>query len=224
MTISALSVAACKSLPPVQPESDKAAALGVQVELVAPLSLFGGQYAEKVYLVRVNGGEVKTKAGIISSTWTNGERTYVFNVEPGEYAIVAAEYSVTSQGQTSTAPVGGNATLSVTTGGGTSVYTTFMPRDVVEASRIKVEAGKLAFMGAFVVKMSKGFDEADDVQKHYAEILAPGSTTASGVAGFFQTKYSGRMERKTGQEGRAAFLHKAREDFGETRWSSYTQD
>lgn len=207
---------ACKSVPPVQPQSDKSAAVGIEIELEPPLSIFGGIPAQTVYFVKVINGELKSKNGFIAATWSNKGRIYIFNADPGEYAAVAAEYKVTQQSQSNSAPVGSNVTVTVTTGG-TSVYTTFLPRDAIEASRVRVEEGKLAYMGKFTFKMQKGFESADEFQKHYAEQMFPGSTTSSG---FFSLKYCGSTRSKVSQtDGRPMFINGAKDDFGETLWS-----
>lgn len=214
---------ACKSLPPVEPASEKSAAIAVQIEFEQLISFLGNKEVEHVFFIKVENGNLMTKAGLIQATWNKGNRAYIFNADPGEYAAVAGDYTVTTQGQT-TSTTSGNVTVSTTSGGGTSTYTTFFPKSMVESTRVKVEPGKLAYMGKYVVKMKQGLDTADEVQKFYAEIIYPGSTKpASGLAAMFrQTGYTGTVSSsENGTAGRPSFLNLAREDFGETKWSTF---
>lgn len=214
---------ACKSLPPVEPASEKSSAVAIQVEFEQLLSFMGNNPAEHVFFIRVENGNLMSKAGLIQATWTKKNRAYIFNADPGEYAAVAGDYTVTTQGQT-TSTTTGNVTVSTTSGGGTNTYTTFFPKSMVESTRVKVEPGKLAYMGKYVLKMKQGVETADDVQKFYAEIIYPGSTKpASGLSAMFrQTGYTGTVSSsESGTDGRPAFLNLAREDFGETKWAGF---
>ncbi|MCB1307815.1 MAG: hypothetical protein KDK30_06535 [Leptospiraceae bacterium] len=219
--------AGCKSGPPVMPAAENSTLLAIQLELAPPLSLFGNKEPEKVFFVRVLDDNLMSRHGMIESTWARDNRVYLLNAEPGVYIAVAGQYSITTEGQT-TSTTSGNVTVSTTTGGGTNYYTTFFPEEVVQNTRIVVEPNKVTFMGKYVLGMEQGYDSMDEMQKHYVEQMFPGAIQAaanrSAAMGFLtaQPHYRGVVKSQIlPADGMAQFTSLARGDFGETPWSAF---
>lgn len=141
------------------------------------------------------------------------------NVPPGDYAAVAAFYTKKA---VPAAPAQPGFSVSVSMG--RTSYTTYFPNELVEQTRVSVGKGQLVFAGSYVVSTSTGLSEADPIQLHYAEVIAPGAAK-SGIGHVFSFSgnyhYRGSIhESKRDDDAKSEFLLKAREDLAEGGWSA----
>lgn len=213
---------ACRSVPPVDPKEDGGTAIGISIKVSPTFSPFGlfDRSFQKVYFVRVENEKLMSSAGVLLSTWTKGERAYILNSAPGEYVAVAGSYTVTHQGTTTTSQ-SGNASVSTTTGGGTSAYIVFFPEAMLKASRTGVGTGELKIMGDFKLKMSTDLSKADDAQKHYINLIAPGALNKSGFMKIFGRSHEYLaipIKTETDAAAKNKVRQDAKADFAETKW------
>lgn len=217
-------LAGCAVAPPMM-ESPQSSGIGISIKTSAPISLFN-QNAGSVFFIRVDNKNGLFQSHVFPSNYANNGRLYLLNVEPGEYAAVTSyKHQNLGYHHASSAPVysGSHTSVSISaTTGGPQDYSTYFPKDLVEATRVKVGPGEFAFMGSFVVDQSVGLEEADKVQWHYANLLAP-NTKVGAWNQLFSNDYHYRgsiKESHCDDEARNQFLVHAREDLIEGGWNT----
>jgi hypothetical protein len=196
-----------------QPESS---AVGIAVKTRAP---FGWPTEEPrvVFFVRVDNERDIRQPSILRSNYAKDGRVYLLNVPPGEYAAVASFYA---KKPIPAAPVQPGFSVSVSMG--RTGYTTYFPKELVEQTRVSVGKGQFVFAGSYVVSTSVGLSEADQIQLHYAEVIAPGASK-SGIGHMFSGDYHYRgsiHEAKRDDNTKNEFLMKAKVDLAEGGWSA----
>jgi len=179
-----------------------AAVLGIDVTLRAAL----GDTLNKpvvVYLAKVdtNGGLLQQQ--IVRTNYVKDGRAYLLNAAPGTYVAVAA-YSSPPMLVTTTDSI------------------TYLSKQLVEQSKTTVGEGEFAFMGSFEVAQAVWLDQADEVQKHYRNLLSPSG--ARGIVGLSLnqvTSYLGSAGASKDEErARNGFVQSARKDFAGSAWAA----
>ena len=217
----------CKSIPTQNPAAKDSSVLAVEMSVK---QFLGSKTASRVHIVRVDkkvnpGQTLISKTPVIASNWADRGVTYYLNVEPGEYIVVAMEYEVKQQAQETSSATSGNVTVTTSSGGGTTIFTVITNKETAEKSKTKVAAGQLAYMGSFLIDTNKEYAQADENQKHYANILKPGMLTNSGLFGnFFAVDLLGTLVSYTKDDEKVKeFKEDSKKSFAETPWSYLTE-
>lgn len=224
----------CKSMPSQGPAAKDSAVLGVKVKFNGMIS---DTPAARVYLVKLDAPANAKKAkdekpaslissgDVIVSNWKVGNRIYHLNAQPGDYAIIGAEYEVKqAKQQTSSTNVGGGVSVSTSTGGGTTIYTVFFSKDLAEKTRTTIIPGKVNVIGDIIVDENKDFDKADEVQKYYGERMRPGMLSVGTVMKLFTTNVLGSLKEFNNSNAvKEEFLKDSKDDFNETSWTHLFQ-
>ncbi len=204
-------------LPAPTPQDGASAGIGVLVKTRAPIKLFSGK-VDSVMFVRLEGNDssqyISTQP--IASNYNKDGYIYLLNAPPGRYVAVAA---FRSQASAPTAPTGGGVTVTVNPGD--TDYTTYFSRDLVKATEVTVEPGRIVFMGEFIVDTSTKFENADDVQSHYFRLISPGVENRNKFLGLMSGDYhyTGTLhEVNQDDEAREEFLATTRENLSEAGW------
>ena len=180
------------------------------VKTRGPVTLFGlTEKVDSVMFVRLEGNDrsqyISTQP--IESNWNEDGYAYLLNAPPGRYAVVATFFA---SRPTVESPSGGDHT-----------YTTYFSRDLVNATEVTVEPGKIVFMGEFTVVWSTSFEEADDVQLHYLRLISPGIEDRNKFLGMLSGDYhytATLHEVNQDGEAREKFLATTRENLGAAGW------
>jgi hypothetical protein len=204
-------------MPAPTPQDGASAGIGVFVKTRAPIKLFTGK-ADSVMFVRLDGndGSQYISTQPITSNYNKGGYIYLLNAPPGRYAAVA---TFQSKASAPTAPTGGGVTVTVNPGD--TDYTTYFSRDLVEATEVTVEPGRIVFMGELIVDTSTSFEDADDVQMHYFRLISPGVEDRNKFLGLMSGDYhyTGSLhEVKADDEAQEKFLATTRENLAEVGW------
>ncbi|TGK52477.1 hypothetical protein EHQ99_17770 [Leptospira bouyouniensis] len=217
----------CKSMPSQNPAAKDSSVLAVEMRVK---QFLGSQIASRVYVVRIDkkvnpSQSLIVKTPTIASNWSDRGVVYYLNVEPGEYAVVAMEYEVEQPPQQTSSTTSGNVTVTTSSGGGKTVYTVITSAEVAEKSKTKVGVGQIGYMGSFLIDTNKDYETADDIQKHYANILRPNMLSNTGMFGkliavdLLGTLVSHKKDEETIKE----FKEDAKKSFAETPWSYLTE-
>ncbi len=200
--IAALSACAIQ-LPAPTPQDGASAGIGVLVKTRAPIKLFSNK-VDSVKFVRLEGNDrsqyISTQP--IASNYNKDGYIYLLNAPPGRYAAVAAS-DIQSHAE------------------GNQRFSTYFSRDLVKATEVTVEPGRIVFMGEFIVDTSTSFEDADDVQSHYLRLISPGVEGRSTFWGSMMgdNHYTGTLhEVNQDEEARDRFLATTRENLGEVGW------
>lgn len=205
-------------LPAPTPQDGASAGIGVLVKTRAPIKLFSAK-VDRVIFVKLEGNDssqyISTQP--IASNYNKDGYIYLLNAPPGRYAAVA---TFRSQAGIPTAPTGGGG-VTVTVNPGDTDYATYFSRDLVKATEVNVEPGRIVFMGEFIVDMSTRFEDADDVQLHYLRLISPGVEDRSKLLGLLSGNYhyTGTLhEVNQDEEARERFFATSRENLGGAGW------
>ena len=210
-TIFAIAVlSACAGqLPAPTPQDGASAGIGVLVKTRAPIKLFSAK-VDSVMFVRLESNDssqyISTQP--IRSNYNKDGYIYLLNAPPGRYAAVATFRSQAS------APAGG---------GGFTYFTTYFSRDLVKATEVTVEPGRIVFMGEVIVDTSTSFKDADDVQSHYFRLISPGVEDRNKFLGLLSSDhhYTGTLHKvNQDEEVRERFLATTKKNLGEAGWFS----
>jgi hypothetical protein len=210
-----LLVTGCASMPVPRMEDPQASAIGIQVETQAPVGIFSNK-PDRIFFVRIDGEGNIEQNQVVPSNFAKDGRIYLLNAKPGEYAAVAA---FRSQAGSPFAPAP-QPGVSVSVSVGKTGYTTYFSKELIEATKVDAGRGEVAFMGSYVVKQSVGLKDAEAIQNHYAELLAPGSSK-SGFGHLLSGDYHYRgavNEVKRDNDAKTEFLRKAKGDLAEGGW------
>jgi hypothetical protein len=197
------------------------------VSISAPL--WGHTQAEYAYFVRLDESETYAYDDPIRSNYRIGDYVYLFNAQPGRYAVIAAGYQRQSQG----APMGSSVGL----GGGFSMSTSvtmtssnafmaYLPKTLIDKTVVTVGPAEVAFIGKIVLDKTS-WEEADDVQLHYYHLLAPGHEDFN----FLVKAFSGQRhdagsehELDQSQATRMRFLEHSQRKLADADWGSVFQN
>jgi hypothetical protein len=214
-------IGGCATLPVPKLQQADSSGIGISLRIRAPIKWFSRE-PDTVYFVKTDADGGLRQIQLIRSNYAKEGRVYFLNLPPGSYAAVAAVFSQT-QGP-SPVPVGPpppGISVNVVVGGGRTGYTTYFPKELIEQTLVTVRKGELVFMGHYVIDQSPGLSEADPIQLHFAEVIAPGATK-SGIGHFFSSDYHYRgsiHEARHDDETRSEFLARAREDLAAGGWA-----
>lgn len=171
----------CASPPPIKMSND-VGALAVTVGLYAPVALMGAKAPEVVYFLKVDPTKPYTDSkDLFASNYNKSDRFYYFNAQPGSYVAVAAFYKVSAQpgsGSSTTSKAGGG-TVTVSIQPGPTDYITFFSEEVAKSTLVKLDSGKVSYMGNLTVDMSLKLEGADKLQTHISNLIKPGALNTS---------------------------------------------
>jgi hypothetical protein len=150
-----------------------------------------------VFFVRTENDDDLAQSQVIRSNFAKRGRLYLLNAPPGKYAAVASFRSDQYAG-----------------------YLTVFSKELIDSTRVAVVPSKLAFMGSYSLGESVRMGSAEPIQKHYAELLAPGmsgSVIKQFLVGYHP--YRGTMRKgRRDEAAQAEFLTESREDFAGSGW------
>ncbi len=196
-------LSACGGMPAPTPQDGASAGIGVLVERRARNMLFSVRQT-RVWFVRLEGNDrlqyISTHP--IYSNYSKDDYFYLLNAPPGRYAAV-----VTSR-------VDNTQDIK-------RKYTTYFPRDLVEATEVIVEPGRIVFMGELIFDTSTSFKDADDIQLHYLRFICPRCEDRSKLRGWMSPDqhYTATLhEVNQDEEARERFLATISENLGEVGW------
>lgn len=156
--------------------------VGIALKLVAPIGF--PISPARVFFAKLDEHGTPSR-DIIPSNYTRGDRFYLFDVDAGTYAAVAALAEVND-----------------------SIFLTFFSRELVERTRVVVSAHELAFMGRYSV-YSTIFAGLDPVQEYYAKAITPDYGKLLNLI-IGPTRYRGiLLKARTGEKDRAKFIERA---------------
>ena len=187
------------------------AAIGISVNTRAPIKAFTDN-PHMVYFIKVDNDEdLYTQSNFIRSNYAKDGQIYLLNAKPGRYAVVGC-YIKKRVGMV-------------------TEYTTFFPKELIKLTEVTVAPGTTAFMGEYVIDMSVGLEDADECQRHYCQIIAPGALTEASkmtiaplLKGHGEYLYKGSLhEKHLDKEAEIRFLNNALEHFEGTGWTSIIQ-
>jgi hypothetical protein len=186
------SLLGCASIPSA--EDPDSSAIGIRFETHVPIF---GHLPSIVFFVRTeNDGDIAQNQ-VIASNFARKGRLYLLNAPPGKYVAVASGRS-DQYGR----------------------YFTLFSKELIESTRVEVVPGKLAFMGSYSLSESLRMGNAEPIQSHYADLLAP-RLAESHVKQFLflTTLYRGTMRKgRRDEAAQAEFLTESREDFAGSGW------
>jgi hypothetical protein len=213
-------------MPPIDiPTSSSSAVLGVDV--VHVVHLLPDMRPDDVFFLREpsGGGGPENRGEVIRASWINGKRAYLLNPEPGTYYVVAAGYSYAVPSQSSTASVGSDVSVSISVAG-RAAYVIVFPDDLIHETQTRIAPSCVAFMGRLRFlpgdRVNANAQLQGDLQKHVAEVLVPGSTSASGFSGYLTRTYMVNLEKSSVSNetsDRENFLRRAANDFAKSPFS-----
>ena len=181
-------------MPAPNPQDGASAGIGVMVKAGAG----------RVWFVRLEGNDRSQyiSAHPISSNYKKDDYFYLLNAPPGRYAVVVTfrvDYSQDIKKK----------------------YTTYFPRDLVEATEVIVEPGRIVFMGELIFDTSTSFKDADDMQLHYLRFICPRCEDRSKLFRWMSPDqhYTATLhEVNQDEEARERFLATISENLGEVGW------
>ncbi|MCW7493601.1 hypothetical protein ND861_13205 [Leptospira sp. 2 VSF19] len=216
--ILALTLLHCRIKPEVIPNSPKQSS-AIVFELVIPKTLMGHFYPEKVFLLKLDKSKKNlSELPLIETNFFSQRRYYVLNIEPGEYAIVAAHVHEKDARTQKDA----------------NVYYV-LDRQNLEKSKFSVKPNQIMILGKYIVDFNKtelGTDlDMDNVGESIvgsfktsltakigaaiiSTVLTGGAdqTDSSGYAGFIETNQTKEMVEEIKKQTKL--------DLEETAWSS----
>jgi hypothetical protein len=136
-------------------------AIGVTIQSRGPVALASRPYASVVFFVNVDEGvDILSAETVLASSFSAKNQVYLLNVKPGKYVAVGAytpEFTAHTQG--------------VNDMPSTSIY---FDKDMIPATEVTVQAGKITFAGEIIVKVSVSMKHADEAQTHYGDLIGNG--------------------------------------------------
>lgn len=203
VAVLALAQSAAARKQPVPKLTPGGSAIGIEVHLRVSIGLTTGS-PDTVFFVRTDAEHGLVQDKFLPADYVSGNRAYLLNVVPGEYAAVAC----TNRDPGAKVPfLGALQDVTKRASGENPNFMTYFSSEVAESTRVAVGAGEFAFAGNFHVRQGS-MKSADPVQKHYAELIR-------GPNG-----HAGRAEEtKRDDVARRTFLAAAKEDLAEGGWS-----
>lgn len=213
----ALLIAGCTAIPVPKMADPQMSIIGIQIETQAPVGIFSHK-PDVAYFVKIDNEGGISQNQVIPSNFTKDGRIYLLNARPGQYAAVAV---FRSQSGVPFAPAP-QPSISVSATVGKTGYTTYFSKELIEATKVSVVPGEVIFMGSYVVKQSVGLEDAEPIQNHYANLLAPGASKG-GFGHLLSGDYHYRGitgEARRDNDARTEFIKRARGDLAEGDWGS----
>lgn len=205
--LSVLFVTGCASMPVPKMTDPQGSVIAIQVETRGH-SPFITKYPNRCYFVRIDADDDLAQNQVIRSNFAKAGRFYLLNAKPGKYAAVAVFKSKPDEFNVQTGVTVPRAD-----------YTTYFAKELIEATKVKVGAGEVGFMGSYVVNESLGLADAEPIQNHYANVLS-----AKRGSGHYRSRdyyYRGSArEVKQDDNTRKAFIKNASDDLAGGGWES----
>lgn len=112
----------------------------------------------KFFLVKVDeSGDLFNQNTLITSNYFHGAFLYALNLEPGKYAAVAGQFTNIVQIDNETEK---------------TEKIVFFDKDIIQASVVNVEPGRITFMGDFDIQShTRYYEDPDEAQEHYMALL-----------------------------------------------------
>ena len=127
-------------------------AIGVSIKIKGPTPLSVATNADHAFFVKIEEGvDVLQAKEILLGRFNEANQIYMLNVEPGTYVAI------------------GTTTLNKKL-----VTNVYFDKEMIQATAVTVEAGKIAFMGEIVAKEGFLIKNADEAQTYYLKHLGRG--------------------------------------------------
>ena len=224
-------VAVALAGPPSVPAAPGLSALGVSMDLKAPVAI-GSIDPDVVYFVRLNEGEsldsALARAEVIATNESSGGRLFVLGAIPGTYVAVAAAYRKARSSQPMPLASGSpsrNVTVSVGFDPfqGEEVFRTYFAREDIESTTVVLGPDSFRYAGHLVVKQSLGIADGDEPQRRFQQVLEGKAAKQSGFMRAMTGTHSYRgslRELQRDQATEAKFLEKAAKRLRKTDWAA----
>ena len=198
-------------------------AIAIYIDARAPIALFSSDFDEVFFANLKRPGDSVTQTNLIPSNFACDGYYYLMYAPPGTYVAVACyDVDVDSRDQFGeTIDMGGGVTVVL----GKEVvdysyFTVFFDEEMVRLTELTTEPGTISYMGNYLIQMSVGVKDADEVQYHYFQLLHPEGSSgwfADGLGG--EHNYRGRLkEAHYDEQAEEKFLQEARAHLAETEW------
>ncbi len=199
----AVCVVGCASLPPPAPESPGSAGIAISIRNFAPVSIFS-HTPDRVFFVRLDEEDPSTftRGEFLASNYAKDGYLFLLNAKPGRYVAVAtARRQSAGPGPSSSVISSGNITVGVGVSIGATDYTVYFPEDLVRLTAVSVEPGTIAYMGTFRIDTSVGLAGADENQRYFYRMVAPGHEDRNLVSHIFSLDYHYRGSLRDALQG-----------------------
>src|SRR5574341_654760 len=201
LVLAALALAGCATALPPRSGPERGG-IGISVRVRPPTIIpFISRLSEQVYFARMDGarGLFSQDTPVLSND-SAGIWVYLLDVPPGRYAAVASVYSRDQDKRK---------------------YITVFSKELIEATLVTVSPGAMAFMGEHLVDASSNVREAEAVQRHYWDFIAPSAGPRFlGISPNAPTVFLGSpLESSRDPRTEARFLRDAADHFQGTEWA-----
>jgi hypothetical protein len=211
----------CQSIPADVSISPKSSLLAVDV--LYPIPLSRDPSLVQVFFARGPiHNELEELPELFPASFVKNSRAYLLDPEPGTYSLVAVTSAVAAP--LDDYPVAGGVTK--TTLPGTIANAMIFPAELIHRTRTTIARAGVAFMGALRVipgdRINANAVFQDDLQKRIAERIHPGSTSRSGLTGWFTRTWMVDLEETSfsNEAGdRESFFDDALTDLGDSPWA-----
>ena len=124
---------------------------------------------------------------VIPASWIRKTRAYLLNPEPGTYYVAAATLVINIPTQGVSTSVGGGVSVGVSAGGSFG-HMIILTEEMIQQTKTTIALSGVEFMGALRLRQGGRINAKtefqDDLQRHFAEVIRPGVTSASGLSGY----------------------------------------
>jgi hypothetical protein len=217
----------CRSVPPREiPVSPDSSVLAVDV--IFPLRLSRDPVLiGVVFLKEPLHGRLDDARETVPASWIKGSRAYLLDPEPGAYLVVAVSSAVSLPRTSTSASLGGGVTGTFSTSGAIG-QTVILPEEMILRTRTTIDPSGVEFAGALQIgyrssdRINASTEFEDELQRRMAELLQPGVTSKSGLAGQFTRTWKANLtlsSMSNEASDRESFLSDARADFGDSPWA-----
>jgi hypothetical protein len=215
----------CQSMPPKHIEvSPSSSVLGVDVSF--PVAWSRDPYLGAVFFVKEPpGGGQQAVIEVIPASWIRKTRAYLLNPEPGIYHVAAASFVIDIPMQSVSTSVGGGVSVGVSAGGSFG-HTIILAEEMIQQTKTTIAHSGVEFMGALRLRQGGRINAKtefqDGQQRHLAEVIRPGVTSATGLSGYMTMTWMVDLEKSSVRDA-ASDLEKfslgAAHDFEKSPWS-----
>jgi hypothetical protein len=133
-------------------------AIGVTIQSRGPLAISSRPHASAVFFVSVDEGvDILHAKEVLPSSFSAKNQVYLLNAKPGKYVLVGAytpEFTAHTQ--------------NVNDVPSTNIY---FDQDMIPATEVTVQAGRMTFAGEIIVKVSASMKNADAAQDYYSLLI-----------------------------------------------------
>jgi hypothetical protein len=222
----------CETMPPKGIEvSPSSSVLGVDVSFT--VDLFHPSWAPNwqrhlgtvLFIKEPPSGGLQGVTEIVAASWIRKTRAYLLNPEPGTYYVAGASLVTDMPMQRFPVVDGGGVSVDVSTGGSFG-HTVILTKEMIQQTKTTIVPSGVEFMGAIRLapgdRVNAKAEFQDDLQEQLAEVIRPGSTSATGLSGNWTMTYMVNA-KKSSVTDTARDLEKfsldAADDFEKSPWS-----